>query len=94
LQYLTRCRKIIISIIEHPKTVQEIYQEVQCSKTRVYRKIRFLKQSKLVKSSGVISKDGRKIFKYQSRITRNQSIILGDGFVVNVILNEAYDNGT
>jgi len=83
------CRKIIISIINQSKTVHEIHQELHCSKTRVYRKIRFLKQSKLVKSSGIISKNGRKIFKYQSKIARNNSIIFDDGFIVNVILNES-----
>ena len=88
------CRQILLSTIKKAKTVDQISNELPFSKSSIYRKLHQLENSKLVIVSGIFSKEGNKIFQYQSRIYRIESICFDDGFTFKIILNEVYSDGT
>ena len=78
--------KIIISIINNPKTAVEISKETGIPISTVYRRLQFLQENKLLKVSGGINKDG-KFFVYQSRIKEVEITFTGQSLRVSIIPN-------
>lgn len=71
------CMQILSSISKKSMTVNDISAKVGFCKSRVYRKIRMLKNANLVRVSGDISHDGCKRFRYLSKM--NPSVYLEKG---------------
>ena len=62
------CRMILHAIVEKPKSVMEISRETNAPISTVYRRIQTLYDNKLVRSSGMITEDGKRLFLYKSKI--------------------------
>lgn len=62
------CRMILQAIVEKPKSVMEISRETNAPISSVYRKIQTLYDNKLIRSSGMITEDGKRLFLYKSKI--------------------------
>ena len=58
---------IISSIIDKPKTAVEIAKSTTIPISTVYRRLQFLQENKMLKTSGGLNKDG-KYFVYQSKL--------------------------
>ena len=56
--------KIFLSLTDSPKSLKRISEETGIPLSTVYRKIRKLKEKKLVTRSGLLTKDRRRIFLY------------------------------
>ena len=61
------CMGIISSIIEQPKTAVEIAKSTSIPISTIYRRLQFLQENKMLKTSGGLNKDG-KYFLYQSKL--------------------------
>jgi len=81
------CRIIIESIMYKPKSVMEITIETQIPMSTTYRKIQILHDNKLLKTSGTITDDGKKLFLYKSRVRGIQSVFKDGKIEVELILN-------
>ena len=62
------CREIIESITNKPKSVIEITDETGIPMSTVYRRIQTLHDNNLLRTSGTITEDGKKLFLYKSKI--------------------------
>ena len=62
------CRSILKTIIYKPKSPVEITDETKIPISTVYRRIQILEENNLLSSSGIISKDGKRVFLYKSKI--------------------------
>ncbi|MBT3329719.1 MAG: helix-turn-helix transcriptional regulator [Nitrosopumilus sp.] len=81
------CRVIIESIMYKPKSVMEITMETQIPMSTTYRKIQILHDSKLLKTSGTITDDGKKLFLYKSKVRGIQSVFKDGKTEVELIPN-------
>jgi len=81
------CRTIIESIAYKPKSVMEITIDTRIPVSTVYRKTQILHDNKLLKISGVITNDGKKLFLYKSKIRGIQSIFKDGKTEVELIFN-------
>jgi len=81
------CRTIIESITHKPKSVMEITMETQIPMSTTYRKIQILHDNKLLKPSGTMTEDGKKMFLYKSRVRGIQSVFKDGKIDVELILN-------
>ena len=54
---------IISSIIDGPKTAVEIAKTTSIPISTVYRRLQFLQENKMLKTSGGLNKDGKQIEK-------------------------------
>ena len=61
------CMGIISSIIDSPRTAVEIAKVTSIPISTVYRRLQFLQENKMLKTSGGLNKDG-KYFVYQSKL--------------------------
>jgi predicted transcriptional regulator len=81
------CRVIIESIMYKPKSVMEITMETQIPMSTTYRKIQILHDNKLLKTSGTITDDGKKLFLYKSKVRGIQSVFKDGKTEVELIPN-------
>ncbi len=81
------CRAIIESITCQPKSVMEITAETKIPISTVYRRIQILHDNKLLKTSGIITDDGKKLFLYKSKVKGIQSVFNDGKTEVELILN-------
>jgi len=81
------CRAIIESITHKPKSVMEITRETHIPMSTTYRKIQLLHDHKLLKISGIITDDGKKLFLYKSKVRGIQSVFRDGNIEVELILN-------
>ena len=70
------CMGIVSSIIETPKTAVEIAKLTNIPISTVYRRLQFLQEHKMLKTSGGLNKDG-KYFVYQSKLKTISSFFDG-----------------
>ena len=61
-------RKILNYIIETPKSGVQLSNETGIPASTVYRKLSRMADLKLMKITGIISPEGKKIFLYQSKV--------------------------
>ena len=80
------CMGIISSIITNPKTAVEISKVTGIPISTVYRRLQFLQENKMLKTSGGLNKDG-KYFVYQSKIKSISTFFDGSKIWVSVTPN-------
>ena len=81
------CRAIIESTTYKSKSVVEITVETKIPISTVYRRIQNLVDNKLLKTSGIITDDGKKLFLYKSKVKGIQSVFNDGKTEVELILN-------
>ena len=62
------CRSILESIMDTPKSAIEVSREKMIPLSTVYRRIQQLHDSKMIRTSGVITDEGKRLFLYKSKI--------------------------
>ena len=80
------CMGIISSIIDKPKTAVEIAKTTTIPISTVYRRLQFLQENKMLKTSGGLNKDG-KYFVYQSKLKTISTFFDGSDTWVSVTPN-------
>ena len=80
------CMGIISSIIDNPKTAVEIAKTTTIPISTVYRRLQFLQEHKMLKTSGGLNKDG-KYFVYQSKLKTISPFFDGSDTWVSVTPN-------
>lgn len=80
-------RKIITSIKNQFKTVNEISEKTELSTSTVYRKIKELNEKNFLISSSQILKNGKRKFSYKSKIQRVEMTFEYDTLDVKVYTN-------
>ena len=80
------CMGIISSIINKPKTAVEIAKTTTIPISTVYRRLQFLQEHKILKTSGGLNKDG-KYFVYQSKLKTISTFFDGSDTWVSVTPN-------
>ena len=80
------CMGIISSIIDNPKTAVEIAKATTIPISTVYRRLQFLQEHKMLKTSGGLNKDG-KYFVYQSKLKTISTFFDGSDTWVSVTPN-------
>ena len=82
------CRIILGAIMDKPKSVMEITAETKIPISTVYRRIQTLHDNKLIRTSGTITDDGKKLFLYKSKIKGMQSTFSNGQIEVKLVLNQ------
>lgn len=82
------CRTILESTMYKPKSVMEITAETKIPISTVYRRIQTLFDNKLLRTSGTITDDGKRLFLYKSKIKGIQSNFNNGQVEVEIILNK------
>ena len=80
------CMGIISAIIDKPKTAVEIAKTTTIPISTVYRRLQFLQEHKMLKTSGGLNKDG-KYFVYQSKLKTISTFFDGSDTWVSVTPN-------
>ena len=80
------CMGIISSIIDGPKTAVEIAKTTSIPISTVYRRLQFLQENKMLKTSGGLNKDG-KYFVYLSKLKSASTYFDGSEIWVSVTPN-------
>ncbi len=62
------CRSILEAIMDTPKSAIEVSREKIIPLSTVYRRIQQLHDSKMIRTSGVITEEGKRLFLYKSKI--------------------------
>jgi len=82
------CRIILGAIMDKPKSVMEITAETKIPISTVYRRIQTLHDNKLIRTSGTITDDGKKLFLYKSKIKGMQSTFSNGQIEIKLVLNQ------
>ena len=61
------CRSILEAIMNTPKSAIEVSREKMIPLSTVYRRIQQLHDSKMIRTSGVITDEGKRLFLYKSK---------------------------
>ena len=80
------CMGIISSIIDGPRTAVEIARVANIPISTVYRRLQFLQENKMLKTSGGLNKDG-KYFVYLSKLKAASTFFDGSEIWVSVTPN-------
>jgi len=86
------CRAILEAIMDKPKSVTEIAAETKTPISTVYRRIQTLHDNKLIRTSGTITDDGKKLFLYKSKIKGINSKFGNGKIEVELIPNQHCGN--
>ncbi len=80
------CMGIVSSIIDRPKTAVEISKVTNIPISTVYRRLQFLQEHKMLKTSGGLNKDG-KYFVYLSKLKTISTFFDGSNIMISVTPN-------
>ena len=80
------CLTIISDIIDIPKTAVDISKDTKIPISTVYRRLQFLQENKMLKTSGGLNKDG-KYFVYLSKLKSASTYFDGSEIWVSVTPN-------
>ena len=82
------CRSILEAIMDTPKSAIEVSREKIIPLSTVYRRIQQLHDSKMIRTSGVITEEGKRLFLYKSKI-KEVNTSFSDGKIdVEVVFNK------
>ena len=82
------CRLILEAIMDTPKSVTEISHEKTIPLSTVYRRIQLLHDSKMIRTSGIITDDGKRLFLYKSKIKEVNTSFRDGQIDVDVVFNK------
>lgn len=82
------CRAILESTMDKPKSAIEITADANIPMSTVYRRIQTLVDNNLLKTSGIITEDGKRLFLYKSKVKGIQSRYNDGKTEVELILNQ------
>ena len=85
-------RNILNQIIEIPQSGVQISNKTGIPASTVYRKLSRMADLKLMKITGIISPEGKKIFLYQSKIKSVHAKFEGGFIDMEIILNSIPSN--
>lgn len=81
------CRLILGSIMNKPKSAIEISREKNIPLSTVYRRIQQLYDSHMIRTSGTITDEGKRLFLYKSKIKEVNTRFSGGKITVDVVFN-------
>ena len=81
------CRLILESIMNSSKSAIEISREQKIPLSTVYRRIQQLHDSHMVRTSGVITEEGKRLFLYKSKIKEINTRFYDGKITVDVVFN-------
>jgi len=82
------CRFILEAIMNTPKSAIEISREKEIPLSTVYRRIQQLHDAKMIRTSGIITEEGKRIFLYKRKI-KAVNTSFHDGIIdVDVVFNK------
>ncbi|MGY5148207.1 MAG: ArsR family transcriptional regulator [Candidatus Nitrosopumilus sp. bin_7KS] len=81
------CRSILEAIMDTPKSAIEVSREKIIPLSTVYRRIQQLHDSKMIRTSGVITDEGKRLFLYKSKIKAVNTSFHDGKIDVDVIFN-------
>ncbi|AJW70702.1 transcriptional regulator [Nitrosopumilus adriaticus] len=81
------CRLILESIMNSSKSAIEISREQKIPLSTVYRRIQQLHDSHMVRTSGVITEEGKRLFLYKSKIKEVNTRFYDGKITVDVVFN-------
>lgn len=79
------CRSILEAIMDTPKSAIEVSREKIIPLSTVYRRIQQLHDSKMIRTSGVITEEGKRLFLYKSKIKEVNTCFSGGKLDVEVV---------
>lgn len=82
------CRSIIECIMSKSKSVIEITDETKIPMSTAHRRIQTLHDNNLIKTSGIITDDGKRLFLYKSKIRGIECNYNNGQLKVELILNK------
>ena len=82
------CRTIIHVTKDKPKSAIEITNETKIPISTIYRRLQTLHDNNLLRTSGMITEDGKKLFLYKSKIKRITSTFENGCTDVKLIFNQ------
>ena len=81
-------RAIITATMDKPKSAIELTAETKIPISTIYRRLQTLYDNKLLRTSGMISNEGKKFFLYKSRIKGIHSSFENGQVEVKLIFNQ------
>jgi len=81
------CRSILEAIMDTPKSAIEVSREKIIPLSTVYRRIQQLHDSKMIRTSGVITDEGKRLFLYKSKIKAVNTSFHDGKIDVDVVFN-------
>ena len=82
------CRSILEAIMDTPKSAIEVSREKIIPLSTVYRRIQQLHDSKMIRTSGVITDEGKRLFLYKSKIKAVNTSFHDGKIDVDVVFNK------
>ena len=82
------CRSILEAIMETPKSAIEVSREKIIPLSTVYRRIQQLHDLKMIRTSGVITEEGKRLFLYKSKIKEVNTRFSDGKLDVEVVFNK------
>ena len=82
------CRSIITATMDKPKSAIELTAETKIPISTIYRRLQTLYDNKLLRTSGMISNEGKKFFLYKSRIKGIHSSFENGQVEVKLVFNQ------
>lgn len=82
------CRAILEAIMDTPKSAIEVSREKNIPLSTVYRRIQQLHDSKMIRTSGVITDEGKRLFLYKSKIKAVNTSFSDGKIDVDVVFNK------
>ena len=82
------CRLILESIMNTPKSAIEISRDKEIPLSTVYRRIQQLHDSHMIRTSGIITDEGKRLFLYKSKIKEVNTRFYDGKITVDVVFNK------
>ncbi len=82
------CRAILEAIMDTPKSAIEVSREKIIPLSTVYRRIQQLHDSKMIRTSGIITDEGKRLFLYKSKIKEVNTSFSNGKIDVEVVFNK------
>lgn len=82
------CRLILDSIMNISKSAIEISREKEIPLSTVYRRIQQLHDSHMIRTSGIITDEGKRLFLYKSKIKEVNTRFSDGDIAMDVVFNK------
>jgi len=82
------CRFILESIMDTSKSAIEISHEKKIPLSTVYRRIQQLHDAHMIRTSGIITDEGKRLFLYKSKIKEVNTRLYDGKITVGVVYNK------